>query len=416
MNECLRLADLLEPLAAGVSVNAEDAPAQGDSIGVLKTSAVSECRFIPSENKRITKRSERHRVATPVEGNSIIISRMNTPILVGENAYVSESRPELFLPDRLWQTRSIDEERYSTRWIALSLGSPTTRQEIRGLATGTSGSMKNLAKADFLGIRLPVPPLDEQRRIAAILDASEATIRATEVVIEKLRLEREGTRNFLVTHYGSASQQATNAGCIPSKASLVPLSEVCAKGTTITYGVVQPGPEDKNGVFFVRGGDFPEGRILTGQLRTISRNVSNNYSRTLLRGGEVVVSLVGQPGAVAVVPPELSGANVARQAAVIRLSPQVLAEYLRIYIQSSFGRRLLFRDTVGSVQQVINLDMLRRLPVVVPARTEDQKTIIEVDDALGNRLDLECNKLAKLRLQHQGILHDLLTGAERTRP
>ena len=45
-----------------------------------------------------------------------------------------------------------------------------------------------------------------------------------------------------------------------------------------------------------------------------ARRVSNQYRRTLLRGGELVISLVGNPGAVAMVPGSLAGANIARQA------------------------------------------------------------------------------------------------------
>ena len=62
-------------------------------------------------------------------------------------------------------------------------------------------------------------------------------------------------------------------------------------GTTITYGVVKPGDESEDGVLFIRGGDVVAGQIQHTQLRTISREVSDQYSRTLLRGGELLISL-----------------------------------------------------------------------------------------------------------------------------
>ena len=44
---------------------------------------------------------------------------------------------------------------------------------------------------------------------------------------------------------------------------------------------------------FIRGGDLLNGRILSNQLRTITKEVSDQYVRTLLRGGELLISLVG---------------------------------------------------------------------------------------------------------------------------
>lgn len=100
----------------------------------------------------------------------------------------------------------------------------------------------------------------------------------------------------------------------------IPLDEL-TDGTTITYGVVKPGDECPNGVKFVRGGDVIAGRILTSQLRTITTDVSQQYARTLLHGGELLVSLVGNPGEVALVPASLKGANIARQVGLVRIDP-----------------------------------------------------------------------------------------------
>src|SRR5690554_3443960 len=90
-------------------------------------------------------------------------------------------------------------------------------------------------------------------------------------------------------------------------------------GTTITYGVVKPGDECENGIRFIRGGDIIAGRIQVSQLRTISREVSAQYARTLLQGGELLISLVGNPGEVAIAPKSLAGANIARQVGLVRI-------------------------------------------------------------------------------------------------
>ena len=92
-----QLADSIAALDAGVSVNAEDRPHGAGEIGVLKTSAVSGGRFIPEQNKTVLE-VERRLVAEPARGDSILVSRMNTPALVGESCYVREPHPTCQVP------------------------------------------------------------------------------------------------------------------------------------------------------------------------------------------------------------------------------------------------------------------------------------------------------------------------------
>ena len=129
----------------------------------------------------------------------------------------------------------------------------------------------------------------------------------------------------------------------------------------ITYGVVKPGEEGP--VLFVRGGDLVDGRILIAELRTISEPVSHAYRRTLLRGGELLMSLVGNPGEVAIAPPELAGANIARQVGLIALRRDTDSRFVKYYLMSPLGRAQLFTRTQGAVQQVINLSDVRTLSV-----------------------------------------------------
>jgi len=145
------------------------------------------------------------------------------------------------------------------------------------------------------------------------------------------------------------------------------LEELVEPNRPITYGVVKPGPEDNDsGVKFIRGGDIFNGRLAIDSLRTITHGVSNSYSRTLLRGGELVISLVGNPGHVAVVPHSLAGANLARQAGLIALRGDIDSDFIKFFLMSPSGRAELFSQTTGSVQIVINLANLRNVRVPLP--------------------------------------------------
>jgi len=166
-----------------------------------------------------------------------------------------------------------------------------------------------------------------------------------------------------------------------------PLCDLTESNTPVTYGVVKPGKEDPEGVLFIRGGDIADGRILTQQLRTISKDVSHQYRRTLLRGGELVMSLVGNPGQVAIVPASLEGSNIARQAALIRLRAEVDARFVMYFLNSRVGQEELGAHSRGSVQQVINLRDLKTVRIPTPPLPQ-QRAIAFILGALDDKIEL----------------------------
>lgn len=186
------------------------------------------------------------------------------------------------------------------------------------------------------------------------------------------------------------------------------LEELIASRTKITYGVVQPGEQDPNGVPFIRGGDINNGKIATGKLRKISQDVSASYKRTLLRGGELLMSLVGYPGEVAIVPESLAGANIARQAAYIKLGQLVDSKYVMYYLQSDLGKYYLFQKSTGSAQQVINLVDLKEVRVVFPPLPE-QKKIAAILTSVDDMIEKTQAQIDKLKDLKAGMMQELLT-------
>lgn len=154
----------------------------------------------------------------------------------------------------------------------------------------------------------------------------------------------------------------------------------------ITYGVVKPGDYDPTGIKLIRGGDILRGKI-SRNLRTISPAISQQYQRTILRGGELLVSLVGNPGEVALVPSELAGANLARQAGLIRLCEEIEPSFALYYFMSPAGIEQMMSKVMGSVQQVINLSDLKEVRITYPPLFE-QQAIAAVLSSLDDKIDL----------------------------
>ena len=168
------LSEAISSIDAGVGANSEDIPVNGDELGILKTSCVTKGFFDSSENKRVLDPAEISRLKEPVSKDSIIISRMNTPALVGLSGLVPQAEKRLFLPDRLWAAKV--SPRHSTSWIAQLLASEKVRGQLSDRASGTSGSMKNITKGDVLSLPVIIPSLPEQRKIADFLTAVDGRL------------------------------------------------------------------------------------------------------------------------------------------------------------------------------------------------------------------------------------------------
>ena len=181
---------------SGVSVNAADRPIDNPAqYGVLKTSSVSKFIFNPHEHKQVNN-DEYSRVTCPVTADCIIVSRMNTPDLVGACGYVEKTYPNLFLPDRLWQISFRND--ISAKFIWYYLNNKMVRSYISSLSTGTSSTMQNISQGQFGNISVCLPDSNEQKEIIAYLDTKCAEIDGLIAKKEQLVKELESYKKSLI--------------------------------------------------------------------------------------------------------------------------------------------------------------------------------------------------------------------------
>ena len=168
--EVIKLKNIISNLESGCSVNAEDTPVKENEVGVLKTSCVYTRKFRASENKRVFV-EDLERVKCPARKGAIIISRMNTPDLVGASALVDIEIDNIYLPDRLWQTKFSKE--VSSEFLVNFMLVEGFRNQISLSAEGASSSMQSISKESYLNIHSLLPPLHEQIEISSFIYSQE---------------------------------------------------------------------------------------------------------------------------------------------------------------------------------------------------------------------------------------------------
>lgn len=189
------LSKSIKDLQAGCSVNSE---INGTSkVYILKTSAVYDGKVDLKHIKPVSCR-EITRVKCHIKQGCILISRMNTPELVGACGYSAQTIENIFLPDRLWQSVP-NKCNTNFVWLTYLLNTVHYKYNIKELATGTSNSMKNIAKKKILSLAIPLPSLKEQNAIATALSDADALIDALEQSIVKKRQIKQGAMQELLT-------------------------------------------------------------------------------------------------------------------------------------------------------------------------------------------------------------------------
>ena len=149
------------------------------------------------------------------------------------------------------------------------------------------------------------------------------------------------------------------------------LGDLIERGRAISYGIVQPGSYDLAGVPVLRADNVQNGHIQIDDVFRVSVDVESGYMRTRLRGGEVLLTVVGAYlGRAATAPAGVSGWNVVRAVAVIPVGREIESEWVSLCLRSPAVQRYIWNWVTTTAQPTLNLRDVARLPIPLPPKTE----------------------------------------------
>lgn len=265
----------------------------------------------------------------------------------------------------------------------------------------------------WLGFKIHLPPLHEQRRIAEILSSIDDAIAATRAVIEQTRKVKQGVLERLLTKgIGHTRFKQTEIGEIPEGWEVVELDDITPPDQKITYGIVQAGPDYPEGVPYIRVSDMGEYQIDEGSVLRTSPEIAGKYVRSELRRDDIVFALRGKVGHVLRTQQSLVGANLTQGTARIACGDRVLSEFLLWALRSPQSERQYKRGIKGSTFQELTLGSLKRIRVPLPPLEEQQLLAHRIDDVEAGLRSSERSLLSLLETK-SALMSDLLTGRKR---
>jgi type I restriction enzyme S subunit len=305
-----------------------------------------------------------YKTLSRVEADDIIVNKIwarngsvsiVTPELSG--AYVSGEFP----------TFTVARDRLLPQWFFWLTKTRPFWEQCDELSRGTSG--KNRIRPEkFLRVQLPLPPLDEQRRIVARIEALAGRI-----------AEARGLRAAALAEAGQLLPSAVYAalGSIEAYAETVTVESVAC---SVTDGDHQPPPKSEHGVPFLFISNVVQGHLDMTGCKWVSREYFEALSplRTPMIG-DVLYTAVGSYGVPCLVDTD-EPFCFQRHIAIIKPDRNlVMPEYLTWALTSPSVFEQATKHATGSAQLTVPLAAIRRLQFPLPERSEQLRIVTWLD-------------------------------------
>lgn len=279
------------------------------------------------------------------------------------------------------------------------LNSYNSTRELRRVATGTT-SVAAIYTKDLLNIKIPIPPLLEQRKIASILTDWDEAIKKTQTLIKKLELRKKGLMQQLLT----------------GKTRLAGFGEEWQERELGYYIKSTPRPKDKPSEPFLALGLRSHGK---GIFHKPDFDPSSIAMDTLyeIKENDLVVNITfAWEHAIAIANKEDEGGLVSHRFPTFTFKENISdAMYFRYYVLQPRFKYLLGVISPGGAgrNRVMSKKDFPKLIVKVPPY-EEQKAISAVLQSVDQEIEQQQNYLKQLQIQKKGLMQQLLTGKIRT--
>jgi type I restriction enzyme S subunit len=247
-------------------------------------------------------------------------------------------------------------------------------------ARGTTGYAAIRPK-QFLSMKIPLPPLPEQKRIVAKVQSLTSKL-------DEAREIREQSLTHTAALCAAAEMRLWPDTCLTDAPTLDEVTTVLSRGRQSEQG------ESEH--YLIKTQHVQMGRYRKTDLRLSDRAASRVSDDLLVQRGDILIacSAAGCLGRVAWCD-ETRTASCDTHVAIARPHPaRVLPEYLYAYLRGAQGQYQLRsrekgdwqREKIGFRLTELNVNDMRRVPVFVPD-TETQRQLVSASAALQRRID-----------------------------
>lgn len=266
--------------------------------------------------------------------------------------------PRSYVTGNAMALDELDQTRVDLRYLVHTLTPDRLRRTITGSA------QPQITRESLRGVSIPLPPIAEQRRIAAILDHADALVSSRRAVMGLL--DSLSGSIFLDT-FGDPVR-ATSTLDELAEVQIGPFGSLLHKEDYI-----------KDGVPLINPMHITDGVICTDPNYTITPAKADSLTTYRLRSGDVIMGRRGEMGRCAVVCDDHDGYLCGTGSLIVRPRPErASARYLQAALSSRPMKALLESVALGATLPNLNATIVKRLPLLAPALSRQDQFIERV--------------------------------------
>ncbi|BBU05224.1 MULTISPECIES: restriction endonuclease subunit S [Aeromonas] len=385
----------------------------------LSAKNVTKSGFLFDELQFINKDKDQKLRKGRVERGNIVLTTRGS---VGQFAYFDDSVPyDVMRINSGMVVIDSSQSELSARFLYALCRSSIVAKQIDAASFGSA--QPQLTVGIIKGIKLPVPPLPEQKKIAKILSTWDKAISTTEQLLANSQQQKKalmqqlltGKKRLLDNNGIKPRVSKTPYATLPCDWGEIAMEEVSSfitKGATpTTYGF----DWQDTGIPFLRSECVGEDGFKESGLAFICDEAHEAMKRSKVFTGDLLITITGNVGRVCKLPDHICEANINQHIAKITLNAQqVNTDFIYHCLRDIKYRNYFERITTGQAYPQISLVQVRDIVIPLPSREEQQK-IANVLSIADKEITALQQKLDALKQEKKALMQQLLTGKRRVK-
>ncbi len=270
----------------------------------------------------------------------------------------------------------------------------------------------NVGVSDFFNLRIVLPPLEEQKKIADILSTVDKKIAFVEENINATDELKKGLMQKLLTEgIGHSEFKDSELGTIPESWEIKSIEDIAEvkggkrlpKGSSLS--------EEKTPYPYIRVTNMFMGGIDLSEIQYVPVDIQPQIKNYTISKNDLFISVAGTLGIVGEVPKELDNANLTENADKLT-NIKIDRKYLLYIFMSNLIQNEISKHTTSNAQPKLALTKIKTFKIPV-APLEEQKQIVEILSTVDNKLENLKYKKQSFEELKKGLMQKLLTGEVR---
>ena len=247
--------------------------------------------------------------------------------------------------------RNLLDTRYLYHWLTCN------RKKID--AMGVGATFKEVSKAIVSKIEIPLPPLAEQQRIAALLDTADRILKQRELAIAKLD---QLAQSVFVEILGDPVKNTKNF-------PIENIGELPIHIADGNYSSKYPSASEfvDSGIPFIRANNLKNLTLVNDDVRYITERKHIELAKGHVKFRDVVIVTRGEIGKVGLVPKEFDDANMNAQLVLLRPNSSILLpEYLCHFFNNNYTKSYVKNFETGVALKQLPIGNLKKIKICIP--------------------------------------------------